>query len=100
MHMQREATNRTMGNGRRCGISVLFACVAGLSALASTCIVSYPAGEMDPKSSMMSETVSVDAGAGTCTVMDSSLEARFRTFGASLGIALTTGPLGSIFSIR
>ena len=48
----------------------------------------------------MSETVAVDAGSGTCTVMDSSLEARFQTFGASLGIALTTGPIGAIFSIR
>ena len=100
MHMQHEATHRTMGNGRRCGISVLLACVAGFSTLASTCIVSYPAGERDPKSSVMSETVAVDAGSGTCTVMDSSLEARFQTFGASLGIALTTGPLGAIFSIR
>ena len=72
----------------------------GLSALASTCIVSYPGGDRDPKSSLASGTVSVDAGAGTVEPLQSWLESRFMTFGASPGIALTTMPLGMVFSIQ
>ena len=61
---------------------------------ASTCIVSYPAGDMDPKSSLASSPVAVDAGAGAVTLLQSWLESRFMTFDASPGMALTTLPLG------
>ena len=75
-------------------------CLMGLSALASTCIVSYPSGDRDPKSSLASGTVSVDAGAGTAEPLQSWLESRFVTFDVSPGIALTTMPLGMVLSIQ
>ena len=68
--------------------------------LASTCIVSTPAGDRDPHHALSSAVVTVDAGAGTAMVMDASLEARFKTFGASLGIGITTKPLGFQFSVK
>ena len=70
------------------------AALAASSLLASTCIVSYPAGDMDPKSTMSSASVAVDAGAGAVALLQSWLEARFMTFDASPGMALTTLPLG------
>ena len=75
-------------------------CLIGMSALSSTCIVSYPSGDRDPKSSLTSGTVSVDAGAGTIEQLQSWLESRFATFDVSPGIALTTMPLGMVFSIH
>jgi len=84
-------------------VTALFCVSAALAAfpvLASTCIVSYPAGERNPQSSLASSSVAVDAGAGTVTALDSLLEARFQMFLASPGIALTTMPLGFQFSIR
>ena len=76
------------------------ACLMGLSAVASTCIVSTPAGDRDPHHSLSSAAVSVDAGAGTVALIDAALEARFKTFGASLGIGITTKPLGFQFSVK
>ena len=74
--------------------------LAAFPVLASTCIVSTPAGDRDPHHSLSSAVVVVDAGAGTITVVDASLEARFKTFGASLGIGITTKPLGFQFSVK
>ena len=84
-------------------LTTLFCVNVALAAFpvrASTCIVSYPAGERDPKSSLVSSSVVVDAGAGASTVFQSWLEARFATFDVSPGIALTTLPLGLFISIR
>ena len=88
------------GRGSLLAALCVAACLAGISTMASTCIVSYPEGDRDPKSSLASSSVAVDAGAGTVTVLDSLLEARFQMFLASPGIALTTMPLGFQFSIR
>ena len=66
----------------------------------TTCIVSTPAGDRDPHHSLSSAVVAVDAGAGTVTVLDSLLEARFQMFLASPGIALTTMPLGFMLSVK
>ena len=98
--MKRRIKSNRMGGGSP--LAVLFAgvCLSGLSAVADTCIVSTPAGDRDPHHSLSSASVSVDAGAGTVTVMDASLEARFKTFGASLGIGITTKPLGFQFSVK
>ena len=74
--------------------------LAAFPVLASTCIVSYPTGDRNPKSSLSSAVVAVDAGAGAATVMDASLESRFKTFGASLGIGITTKPLGFQLSVK
>ena len=76
------------------------ACLMGLSAVASTCIVSTPTGDRDPHHSLSSAAVSVDAGSGSVALIDAALEARFKTFGASLGIGITTKPLGFQFSVK
>ena len=74
--------------------------LAAFPLMASTCIVSTPAGDRDPHHSESSATVTVDAGAGTSTVLQTWLEARFATFYASPGIALTTLPLGMVISFQ
>lgn len=76
------------------------AAFAASALLASTCIVSYPAGDRDPKSSMTSSPVVVDAGAGAATLLQSWLESRFTTFDVSPGMALTTLPLGIAVFIK
>ena len=82
-------------------LAALFAslCLAGMSAAASTCIVSR-----DPRSSRPSTPYEIDAGAGATFILDSSLEARFSTYGASVGTingtGITTMPVGFGFSIR
>ena len=87
-------------------LAALFAslCLAGLSAAASTCIVSVPEGDRDPRSSRPSTPYEIDAGAGATFILDSSLEARFSTYGASVGTingtGITTMPVGFGFSIR
>lgn len=78
----------------------LGAALAAFPMLASTCIVSTPSGDRDPHHSLSSSVVAVDAVAGTSATVDSLLEARFQSICASLGIALTTEPLGTLFSIR
>ena len=75
-------------------------CLMGLSAVASTCIVSTPVGDRDPHHSLSSAVVAVDAGSGTCTVLQSWLEARFRSLDESPGIAISTMPLALSISIR
>ena len=95
---------------KRTGVKSLWAtlfaclCLAGLSAAASTCIIALPEGERDPRSSLPSSPSVIDAGAGARSVLDSALEARFSTYGASLGTAggtgITTMPVGTAFSIR
>ena len=79
-------------------------CLAGLSASASTCIISLPDGDRDPRSSRPSMPCEIDAGAGARRIIDSALEARFSTYGASIGTingtGITTMPVGFGFSIR
>ena len=93
--MKETAKKRTRGM-----VAALFCALAAFSALASTCIVSLPAGDRDPHHSLTSSSVEVDAGAGSVAPLQSWLESRFATFGASPGIAITTMPLGLVFSIR
>ncbi len=77
----------------------LSAALAAFPMLASTCIVEPASGNPDPHHSLSSEGV-VDTVAGTSAIVDSLLEARFQSICASDGIALTTKPLGTLFSIR
>ena len=100
---ERIKTNRTGGSML---YAAFFACtsLAGLSAAASTCIISLPEGDRDPHSSRPSAPYAIDAGAGATFILDSALEARFSTYGASLGTTngtgITTMPIGFGFSIR
>ena len=95
-----ERKRKKLGWGKVTTLFCVSAALAAFPILASTCIVSTPAGDRDPHHSLSSTVVAVDAGAGTVTVLDSLLEARFQMFLASPGIALTTMPLGFQFSIR
>ena len=71
------------------------------STLASTCIITPASGNPDPCSSLASSIKSIDAVGGVKGVLsETSLEARFWTFYASLGIRLTTGPLGFMLSVQ
>ena len=93
--MKEKAKTRTCGM-----VAALFCALAAFSAQASTCIVSLPDGDRDPHHSLASSSVEVDAGAGTTEPLQSWLDSRFATFAASPGIAITTIPLGMVFSIR
>jgi len=65
------------------------------STSASTCIIEPASGNPDPCSSLASSTESIDAIGGAEGVMsEMSLETRFWTYCVSLGIGLTTHPLG------
>ena len=83
-------------------LGMMFVCGAlASSVLASTCIVSMPSGDRDPHSTLTSSARLIDAIGGASGILsDTSLEARFQTFGASLGIGLTTKPLGYKFSVQ
>ena len=71
------------------------------STSASTCIITPASGDPNPCSSLASPTKSIDAICGVKGVLsETSLETRFQTFGASLGIGLTTKPLGFKFSVK
>ena len=78
----------------------LSAALAAFPIQASTCIVEPASGDPDPHHSLSSSVVAVDAAAGTSAIVDSLLEARFQSICTSDGIALTTKPLGTLFSIR
>ena len=94
--------NSKDGGGVAHLLASLSACVAlaVFPSLASTCIVTPAAGDSDPHSTLASSEIEVDAAGGIRAILDSALEARFMTYGASLGIGLTTKPLGLQFSIQ
>ena len=89
-------------NGTGPFLGMMFVCVAWVSSvLASTCIVSTPPDDRNPHSTLTSSARLIDAIGGASGILsDTSLEARFQTFGASLGIGLTTKPLGYKFSVQ
>ena len=71
------------------------------STSASTCIIEPASGNPDPCSSLASSTESIDAIGGAKGVLSgTSLETRFWTFCVSLGIGLTTSPLGFTLFIQ
>lgn len=82
-------------------MAVLFGATLGSMLAFGTCIVSLPEGERDPNHSLMStDAVSINTIYDSLKVMDSSLEMRYKNFGISPGIGMTTLSIGFQFTIR